>query len=95
MLAGFTPSEADDLRKAMGKKDKEVMALQREKFVTGAAAQHKVPGPLAEEIFTEIEHFAGYGFNKSHSAAYAFIAYQTAWLKTHHPRQYLAALLAQ
>jgi len=93
VLAGFTPSEADDLRKAMGKKKIEVMAKQREKFVTGAATQHKVPGPLAEEIFTEIEHFAGYGFNKSHSAAYALIAYQTAWLKTHYPVEYMAALL--
>jgi DNA polymerase-3 subunit alpha len=93
VLAGFTPSEADDLRKAMGKKNKEVMALQREKFVTGAAAKHQVPGPLAEEIFTEIEHFAGYGFNKSHSAAYALVAYHTAWLKTHYPVEYMAALL--
>ncbi len=93
VLAGFTPSEADDLRKAMGKKKIEVMAQQREKFVTGAAAKHQVPGPLAEEIFTEIEHFAGYGFNKSHSAAYALIAYQTAWLKTHYPVEYMAALL--
>jgi len=93
VLAGFTPSEADDLRKAMGKKNKEVMARQREKFVTGAAVRHQVPGPLAEEIFTEIEHFAGYGFNKSHSAAYALIAYHTAWLKTHHPVEYMAALL--
>jgi len=93
VLAGFTPSEADDLRKAMGKKDKEVMARQREKFVKGAAAKHKVPAPLAEEIFAEVESFAGYGFNKSHSAAYAFIAYQTAWLKAHHPREYMAALL--
>ncbi len=93
VLAGYTPAEADDLRKAMGKKKPEVMAQQKEKFVAGAAARHKVPAPLAEEIFNEIEHFAGYGFNKSHSAAYAFIAYQTAWLKTHHPREYMAALL--
>ncbi|HEY5998229.1 MAG TPA: DNA polymerase III subunit alpha [bacterium] len=93
VLAGFTPAEADDLRKAMGKKKVEVMAQQKEKFVAGAAAKHKVPAALAEEIFNEIEHFAGYGFNKSHSAAYAFVAYQTAWLKTHHPREYLAALL--
>jgi len=93
VLAGFTPSEADDLRKAMGKKNKEGMARQRVKFVAGAATRHKVPGPLAEEIFTEIEHFAGYGFNKSHSAAYALIAYQTAWLKTNYPHEYMAALL--
>jgi DNA polymerase-3 subunit alpha len=92
-LAGYTPAEADDLRKAMGKKKAEVMAAQREKFVKGAAAKHKVPAPLAEEIFAEIEHFAGYGFNKSHSAAYALVAYRTAWLKTHYPMQYMAALL--
>ncbi len=92
-LSGFTPSETDDLRKAMGKKNKEVMALQREKFVAGAAAKHQVPAALAEEIFTEIEHFAEYGFNKSHSAAYALIAYHTAWLKTHYPVEYMAALL--
>ena len=93
VLAGYTPSEADDLRKAMGKKKAEVMAQQREKFVAGAVAKHKVPAALAQEIFAEIEHFAGYGFNKSHSAAYAFVAYQTAWLKTHHPREFMAALL--
>jgi DNA polymerase-3 subunit alpha len=93
VFAGYTPGEADDLRKAMGKKKAEVMAQQREKFVAGAVARHKVPAALAEEIFAEIEHFAGYGFNKSHSAAYAFVAYQTAWLKTHHPREYMAALL--
>jgi DNA polymerase-3 subunit alpha len=93
VLAGYTPSEADDLRKAMGKKKPEVMAQQREKFVSGAVAKHKVATAVAEEIFAEIEHFAGYGFNKSHSAAYAYIAYQTAWLKTHHPQQYMAALL--
>jgi DNA polymerase-3 subunit alpha len=92
-LAGYSPSEADDLRKAMGKKKVEVMAQQREKFVAGAATQHKVPAKLAEEIFEEIEHFAGYGFNKSHSAAYALVAYRTAWLKTHYPREYMAALL--
>jgi DNA polymerase-3 subunit alpha len=92
-LAGYTPSEADDLRKAMGKKKAEVMAAQREKFVQGAATKHKVPAALAEEIFAEIEKFAGYGFNKSHSAAYALIAYHTAWLKTHFPVEYMAALL--
>jgi DNA polymerase-3 subunit alpha len=93
VLAGYTPAEADDLRKAMGKKKVEVMAQQREKFVAGAVAKHKVPTALAEEIFKEIEHFAGYGFNKSHSAAYALIAYHTAWLKTHYPVEYMAALL--
>ena len=91
-LAGFSLGEADILRRAMGKKNREEMAAQREKFLTGCAA-HKVPAKKAERIFDLITEFAGYGFNKSHSCAYALLAYQTAWLKTHYPVEFMAALL--
>jgi len=91
-LAGFSLGEADILRRAMGKKDREEMAAQREKFLAGCAA-HKVPAKKAERIFDLITEFAGYGFNKSHSCAYALLAYQTAWLKTHYPVEFMAALL--
>src|ERR1700676_2485431 len=91
-LAGFSLGEADILRRAMGKKNREEMAAQREKFLTGCAA-HKVPPKKAERIFDLITEFAGYGFNKSHSCAYALLAYQTAWLKTHYPVEFMAALL--
>ncbi|MEE9614688.1 MAG: DNA polymerase III subunit alpha, partial [Thermodesulfobacteriota bacterium] len=92
-LAGFTPGEADVLRKAMGKKVPEVMLEQREKFLDGARAK-KIPPKKAERIFDLMANFAGYGFNKSHSAAYAFIAYQTAYLKAHYPVEFMAALLS-
>src|SRR6202790_5464152 len=91
-LAGFSLGEADILRRAMGKKNREEMAAQREKFLTGCAA-HKVPPKKAERIFDLIAEFAGYGFNKSHSCAYALLAYQTAWLKTHYAVEFVAALL--
>ncbi len=91
-LAGFSLGEADILRRAMGKKNREEMAAQREKFLTGCAA-HKVPPKKAERIFDLITEFAGYGFNKSHSCAYALLAYQTAWLKTHYAVEFVAALL--
>ena len=91
-LAGFSLGEADILRRAMGKKNREEMAAQREKFLTGCSA-HKVPAKKAERIFDLITEFAGYGFNKSHSCAYALLAYQTAWLKTHYPVEFMAALL--
>jgi DNA polymerase-3 subunit alpha len=91
-LAGFSLGEADILRRAMGKKNREEMAAQREKFLVGCAA-HKVPAKKAERIFDLITEFAGYGFNKSHSCAYALLAYQTAWLKTHYPVEFMAALL--
>jgi DNA polymerase III subunit alpha len=91
-LAGFSLGEADILRRAMGKKDREEMAAQRDKFLTGCAA-HKVPAKKAERIFDLITEFAGYGFNKSHSCAYALLAYQTGWLKTHYPVEFMAALL--
>jgi DNA polymerase III subunit alpha len=91
-LAGFSLGEADILRRAMGKKDRGEMAAQREKFLTGCAAR-KVPGKKAEKIFDLMAEFAGYGFNKSHSCAYALLAYQTAYLKTHYPVEFTAALL--
>ncbi len=91
-LANFSLGEADILRRAMGKKNLEEMATQREKFVKGAK-ENKIPKEKAEKIFDLMAYFAGYGFNKSHSAAYALIAYQTAYLKAHYPIQYLAALL--
>jgi DNA polymerase-3 subunit alpha len=91
-LAGFSLGEADLLRRAMGKKKKDVMAAQRDKFVREAKARG-VAEKDARKIFDLMEHFAGYGFNKSHSTAYALVAYQTAWLKAHHPRHFMAALL--
>jgi DNA polymerase-3 subunit alpha len=91
-MAGFTMAEADFLRKAMGKKIASVMAKQEEQFVAGCVANGH-PETLGRELFGYIEHFAGYGFNKSHSAAYGLVAYQTAWLKAHYPAEYMAALL--
>jgi DNA polymerase-3 subunit alpha len=90
VLAGYSLGEADLLRRAMGKKIKSEMDAQRERFVTGCAA-HEIARPKANELFDLIDKFAGYGFNKSHAAAYALIAYQTAWLKTHHPVEFYAA----
>jgi DNA polymerase III subunit alpha len=91
-LAGFSLGEADILRRAMGKKKREEMAAQREKFLAGCRAR-KVPARKAEKIFDLMAEFAGYGFNKSHSCAYALLAYQTAYLKTHFPVEFMAALL--
>jgi DNA polymerase-3 subunit alpha len=91
-LASFSLGEADILRRAMGKKKKEEMAAQRAKFMTGCAA-NKIPEKKAERIFNLMEEFAGYGFNKSHSCAYGLLAYQTAFLKTHYPVEFVAALL--
>ncbi|MEE9183962.1 MAG: DNA polymerase III subunit alpha [Acidimicrobiia bacterium] len=91
-MAGFSMAEADSLRKAMGKKIPSVMAEQEEKFVKGCVANSYTEA-LGRELFGYIEHFAGYGFNKSHSAAYGLVAYQTAWLKAHYPAEYMAALL--
>lgn len=92
-FAGFTMGQADELRKVMGKKQKEKIPLYRQKFVEGAVARAGVSVALAEQVFTFIEPFAGYGFNKSHAAAYALISYQTAYLKANHPLPYLAALM--
>ena len=91
-LAGFTMGEADVLRKAMGKKDLQVMEAQRERFVTGAVAR-KISQKKASRIFDLIEYFAGYGFNKCHSTAYALLAYQTGYLKANYPWHFMAALL--
>jgi DNA polymerase-3 subunit alpha len=91
-LAGFSLGEADILRRAMGKKKRGEMAAQREKFLTGCRA-NKIPAKKAERIFDLMAEFAGYGFNKSHSCAYALLAYQTAYLKTHYPVEFMAALL--
>jgi len=92
VLAGYTLAEADILRKSMGKKDKEKMAQQRNVFVE-RCVNNGVDKKQAENIFDLIEYFAGYGFNKSHSAAYAYIAYQTAYLKAHYPAYFMCALL--
>ena len=91
-LAGYSLGEADLLRRAMGKKDPEAMAKQRERFVRGAVERGYPPKKI-EKLFDLMEQFAGYGFNKSHSAAYALLAYQTAYLKTHYPVEFMAALL--
>jgi DNA polymerase-3 subunit alpha len=92
LLASFSLGEADILRRAMGKKKKEEMAAQRAKFIAGCLT-NKVAEKKAERIFDLMEEFAGYGFNKSHSCAYALLAYQTAYLKTHYPVEFMAALL--
>jgi len=91
-LANYSMAEADDLRKAMGKKIPEIMAGHRQRFVQGAL-ENKIPEKSAKNLFDLIEKFGGYGFNKSHSAAYALIAFQTAYLKTHYPVEFMAALL--
>ncbi len=91
-VAGFSLGEADILRKAMGKKNAEVMQAQRQKFLDGAAAR-SVDGKKAGELFDLMEAFAGYGFNKSHSTTYALVAYQTAYLKANLPAHFMAALL--
>src|SRR4029077_16059576 len=89
---GCSLGDTDLLRRAMGKKKPEEMAAQREKFLTGCQAR-KVPVKKATKIFDLMAEFAGYGFNKSHSCAYALLAYQTAWLKTHYPVEFMAAML--
>jgi len=91
-LAGFTPREADDLRKAMGKKIPEVMEENREKFIKGCE-KNNINHKIATKIYNQMVEFAGYGFNKSHSVAYAKIAYQTAYLKANYPLEFMTALL--
>ena len=91
-LANYSMAEADDLRKAMGKKIPEIMAMHRERFMQGAI-DNGIPADKAGKIFYFMEKFGGYGFNKSHSAAYAMIAYQTAFLKAHFPVEFVASLL--
>ncbi|MBV8115562.1 MAG: DNA polymerase III subunit alpha, partial [Silvibacterium sp.] len=92
VLAGYSLGEADLLRRAMGKKNPEEMAKQRDRFVSGAI-EKSFPKDKIVRIFDLMEQFAGYGFNKSHSAAYAILAYHTAYLKTHYPVEFMAALL--
>ncbi|MGC9158523.1 MAG: DNA polymerase III subunit alpha [Terracidiphilus sp.] len=92
VLASYSLGEADLLRRAMGKKKPEEMAKQRDRFISGAEALGH-PRDTAGEIFDQMEKFAGYGFNKSHAAAYALVSYQTAYLKTHYPVEFMAALL--
>jgi len=92
VLAGYSLGDADNLRRAMGKKDPEKMRIERERFVSGAEGKG-LPEKLAGEIFDQMETFAMYGFNKSHSAAYALISFQTAYLKAHYPEEFFAGLL--
>src|SRR6266487_1772727 len=93
-LAGYSLAQADLLRRAMGKKDKEKMAKERKNFIEGCALTNKIPEKKANAIFDLLEKFAGYGFNKSHSAAYGVISYQTAYLKAHYPVEFMAGLLS-
>src|SRR5438445_6775590 len=93
VLAGFTLGAADLLRRAMGKKKAEEMAKQREVFVKGCAKVNNIPAAKANQIFDLLEKFAGYGFNKSHAAAYAIVAYQTAYLKANYPIQFFCAMM--
>ena len=93
-LAGYTLGGADILRRAMGKKIKEEMDAQRQKFVEGSADHNEISAQLSGDIFDQIAAFAGYGFNKSHAAAYALVTYQTAWLKANYPVEFFAASMA-
>src|SRR4029450_8856068 len=93
VLAGYSLGEADLLRRAMGKKIQSEMDAQRARFIEGAAANDIGPSK-ANELFDLIDKFAGYGFNKSHAAAYALVAYHTAWLKAHHPAEFFAASMS-
>ncbi|ACL69075.1 DNA polymerase III subunit alpha [Halothermothrix orenii] len=92
-LAGYTMGEADLLRRGMGKKKKELISKERERFVEGAV-KNGIEKEVAHKIFDQMEYFAGYGFNKSHSTAYAMLAYQTAYLKANYPSEFMAALLS-
>jgi DNA polymerase-3 subunit alpha len=92
-LAGFSPAEADDLRKAIGKKIHALMASLKEKFIDGCLANDVTP-QIAKQLWDDMEKAQDYAFNKSHAAGYALIAYRTAWLKAHHPHEYMAALIS-
>jgi DNA polymerase-3 subunit alpha len=92
-LAGFSLGEADILRRAMGKKKQKLMREQRQKFVEGCKEENDIPEDEANELFDIINEFAGYGFNKSHSAAYSLVAYRTAYLKAHYPPEFMAAAM--
>ncbi len=93
ILAGYSLGQADLLRRAMGKKKAEEMAKQKEIFVKGAKDKHDIDRKKAEEVFTVMEKFAAYGFNRSHSAAYSVVAYQTAFLKANYPEEYMSSVL--
>ena len=93
LIGGFTMPEADKLRKAMGKKQIDIMLAMKEKFISGAVAKN-IDAVFAKELYEQIEKFGEYGFNKSHSAAYAIVTYQTAYLKSHYRIQYMTALLS-
>lgn len=93
-MAGFTPGEADGLRKAMGKKKVDVMAQLKEKFVAQANKINNVPTKVSEKIYDQMAKFAGYGFNKSHSVAYALVTYQVSWLKANYPVEFMASLMS-
>src|SRR5438094_4841381 len=93
-LGGYSLAQADLLRRAMGKKDKKTMAKERNNFIEGCARTNKIPEKKANAIFDLLEKFAGYGFNKSHSAAYGVISYHTAYLKAHYPVEFMAGLLS-
>ena len=93
VLAGYSLGEADLLRRAMGKKIKSEMDAQRARFVEGCA-RNAISAAKASELFDLIDKFAGYGFNKSHAAAYALVAYHTAWLKAHHRPEFYAASMS-
>src|SRR5213083_2328891 len=92
-IAGFTPAEADDLRKAIGKKIHELMASLKEKFLEGCAQTGTTPA-VANQLWKDMESSQDYSFNKSHAAGYALIAYRTAWLRANHSREYMAALIS-
>ncbi len=92
ILAGYTPGQADMVRKAIGKKNRKIMAEEEPRFIEGCATSG-MSGPEAKELWNLIQPFADYSFNRAHSACYAYVAYQTAWLKAHHPVEYMAALL--
>jgi len=94
ILAGYSLGDADLLRRAMGKKIKAEMDAQRDRFVKGCAEKSDIPKGKANELFDLIDKFAGYGFNKSHAAAYALLAYHTAWLKAHYPAEFYAGSMA-
>ncbi|HQU09458.1 MAG TPA: DNA polymerase III subunit alpha, partial [Opitutales bacterium] len=94
LIAGYTLGSADVLRRAMGKKKPEEMELQRAIFIEGAKSTNQIPKDKAEAIFALLEKFAGYGFNKSHSAAYAILAYRTAYLKANYPVEFMSAVLS-
>ena len=92
-LAGFSASEADDLRKVIGKKQMDKIAKIRKSFVTGCINNSGLTKSIADKIFSDIEFFGGYGFNRAHAASYAMISYVTAYLKTHYTAEYMAALI--